>query len=131
MQAWAGQHILRADALFRAVLGVVLLLSPRENFFVDLLDLPNAEPELFTQVAGGLLMAMAVLLWEAPAQPVLERAIGRASAVANSLTLVLLLIWLLSGELDIGGLGKGLLWAVTVGTGAFAFLETRYFSREP
>ena len=126
MQRLTGQQILRGNALFHALLGVLLLLAPSHPLY-DGLDLPSAQPELFTQLAGVFVIALAALLWEAPAHASGERLVGRAACVANALSVLVTLLWLVSGELDTGIRGKALLWAVTVLLAGFAALEAGYF----
>jgi hypothetical protein len=117
--------ILRLDAAFIALIGTVLLLAPSTSFH-KALDLPVANPAIYTQLAGGMFLAFALLLWEAPTDPVLERHVGRAAAIAQFLAVVILPLWLLSGELDNGTQGKVILWIVTVVLAGFAAAETRY-----
>jgi hypothetical protein len=117
--------VLRADALFDAVMGALLLLSPSRDLF-ESLGLPDARPEIFTQMLGGLLLCFALLLWEAPGNRHMEHHIGRAACIANALGTLVLVLWLTSGELDIPAKGDVLLWAVTAVLAAFAALEFRH-----
>ena len=55
------KRVLRADAILDVAPGLVLLAATWGGLF-DALDLPHPEPELFTQVAGGLLLAFGYLL---------------------------------------------------------------------
>ena len=125
MNEQLSRNALRADAIFDALMGALLILAPSRGLY-ERLDLPSARPELFTQLAGGLLLAFALLLWEAPEKRLVAEAVGRAACIANALGVVILPLWLLSGEVDIGVQGKSLLWAVTVILAAFAILEARY-----
>lgn len=117
--------VLSANAIVYGLAGAILVLAPTSGFF-DALGLPAAEPELYTQLAGGLLLVFAVLLWEGPTDPVLERHIGRAAAAANILGAVVLALWLVSGELDADRRGEGILWIATVALAGLATLESRY-----
>jgi hypothetical protein len=117
--------VLRVNAAVYGLIGVFLLLAPRHSLY-DVLDLPTPDPELFTQLAGALFVAFAVLLWEAPSHPVLQRAVGRAAALANALGAMLTALWLISGELDLSGLGNTTLWVLTVVLAALAALEARF-----
>ncbi len=130
MNEHLSRQALRADAVFDALMGALLILAPSRGFY-DALDLPSAKPELFTQMAGGLLLAFALLLWEAPEKRVLAESVGRAACIANALGVVILPLWLLSGELDIGAQGKGLLWIVTAILAVFAVFESRYLRPNP
>jgi hypothetical protein len=117
--------VLIANAIFAGLVGAVLVLAPTSGLF-ESLGLPVAEPEVYAQFAGGLLLIFAVLLWEAPTDPVLERHVGRAAAGANVLGAVVLALWLVSGELDATRRGETFLWAATIALVAFAALESRY-----
>ena len=130
MKQLTGQQILQADAIFDAVMGVLLLLAPSHRVY-EALDLPIAQPEIFTQVAGVFAIAFAMLLWEAPANAVLERTIGRTACLANALVVLVIPLWLVSGELDIGLGGKVLLWVITGVIAAIAAGEARYFEPRP
>ena len=118
-------HVLIANAVFYGLFGALLILAPTSGLFENF-GLPEIDPELFTQLAGGMMLVFAVLLWEAPVDPVLQRQVGRAAAAANVLTGVVLVLWLLSGELDAETRGTVLLWAVAVVSVVFAVLESRY-----
>ena len=126
MQTLPGLQVLRGNALFAALLGVLLLLAPSHRLY-DTFGLPIAQPELFTQLAGVFSIALAALLWEAPARVLLERLIGRAVCTANALSVLVTLLWLVSGELDVNATGKVVLGLVTAILGVFALLEARYF----
>jgi len=117
--------LLRADAVAYALVGILLLLAPNHDLF-DALGLPQPSPELFTQLAGALLVTFAVLLWEAPSDATLEHHVGRAAAIANTLGAVIFLRWLLVGDLETTALGATLLWVVSLGSALFALLESRY-----
>jgi hypothetical protein len=117
--------VLIVNAIFAGIAGAILILAPTSGLFEDI-GLPIAEPEIYAQFAGGLLLVFAVLLWEAPTDPVLERHIGRAAAAANVIGGVVLALWLLSGELDTTGSGATILWIATVILAALALLESRY-----
>ena len=119
--------ILRADAIFDFAVGLLLLLSPWKALF-DALDLPHAEPELFVQVAGGLLVAFGYLLWLAPRDEALAQVVSAPAAVANAAGAVLLAAWLLFGELGTGALGTTLLAVTTALLAFFAVFEARIAS---
>ena len=114
--------VLRADALLDLAVGVLLLLAPWDGLYAAL-DLPHAKPELFVQVAGGLLVAFAYLLWVAPTAEVLTRQVALVAAVANALAVVLIVGWLVAGGLGIGALGSALLIAVAAALALFAGAE--------
>ena len=119
--------ILRADAIFDFAVGLLLLLSPWKALF-DALDLPHAEPELFVQVAGGLLVAFAYLLWLGPRDEALAQVVSAPAALANAAGAVVLAGWLLVGDLDTGALGTTLLTLTTALLAFFAVAEARIAS---
>ena len=107
--------------------GMSLLGGLSFALFYTFLGLPIAQPELFTQLAGVFSIALAALLWEAPARVLLERLIGRAVCAANGLSVLVTLLWLVSGKLDVDVTGKVVLGIVTAILAVFALLEARYF----
>jgi hypothetical protein len=116
-------RVLRADAVLDVALGFVLLAATWGGLY-DALGLPHPEPELFTQVAGGLLLAFGYLLWIAPRETSLTQAVSLTAAFANGLGAVVLLVWLAGGYVD-----SVLLWALVPVLTAFAVLEARIASR--
>ena len=120
--------VLRADAIFDLVVGVLLLSATWDGLF-SALDLPHTEPELWMQVAGGLLVTFGYLLWIAPREPHLAHAVLGAAAFANGLAAVLLPLWILFGELDVGALGTALLVAVSALLAFFAIVQGYLASR--
>ena len=126
MQTLPGLQVLRGNALFAALLGVLFLLAP-SHWLYETLGLPIAQPELFTQLAGVFSIALAALLWEAPARVLFERLVGRAVCTANALSVLVTLLWLVSGKLDVDVTGKVVLGIVTAILAVFALLEARYF----
>ena len=119
---------LRADALLDLVLGALLLLAPFDALY-DALDLPRAEPAFWAQLAGGMLIAFAYLLWISPRDVRLTNAVAMAAAVANAGGVLLIAVWLLNGGLDVGGLGTTLLVLVAAALVVFAVLEGRIAAR--
>ena len=120
--------VLRADAIFDVLVGVLLLSATWDGLFAAL-DLPQAEPELWTNVAGGLLIAFGYLLWIAPREPHTTSAVAAAAAFANGLGALVLPLWLLFGDLDVGALGTTLLLLVTAILAFFAVAEGYLASR--
>ena len=120
--------VLRADAVLDLALGLVLLLATWDGLYAAL-DLPHAEPGFFAQLAGGLLVAFSYLLWIAPRDVRLSRAVSAAAAVANAAGVLLIAAWLALGELHVEGLGTVLLAAIAVVLALFAVLEGRIASR--
>ena len=123
-----GRLLLRLDALFDFILGVLLLTATWSDLY-ETLDLPQAEPEVFTQLAGGLLVVYAYLLWVAPLNRFFATQMSLATGVANILGVVLLAIWLSSGDLDVGDLGAILLNVVSAILAVLAALELGLYRR--
>jgi hypothetical protein len=123
-----GRLLLRIDAVFDFVLGLVLLAATWGGLY-DALDLPDAEPELYTQLAGGLLVAYSYLLWRAPENRFFASQMALATGIANALGVVLLAIWLSTGDLDVGDLGGILLNVVSAILAVLAALELGLYRR--
>ena len=89
----------RARAVLDVVLGSILLAAPSGGLY-DALDLPPVEPMLYAQIAGAALLAFAYLLWIAPRNDPVLRAVALASAIGNAISAVVILYWLLDGAVD-------------------------------
>ena len=120
--------VLRTDAVLYAGVGVLLLAASWDGLF-GALDLPHPQPALWTQLAGALLVALGYLFWISPRDVRLAHAIALAGAVANGLGTVILVAWLVFGELDVGGLGTTLLSLTAAACAVFAVAEGRIASR--
>lgn len=114
--------VLRADAVFDAVVGLLLLSATWEDLY-RALDLPRAQPELAAQIAGAVLLFGAYLLWVAPTDPLLTRHVAGASSFGNALSALIILAWLAFGELGVGTRGTALLWIISAVLIAFAALQ--------
>jgi len=119
---------LRADAVFDAGMGLLLLAASWTALY-ETLGLPLAEPALYAQVAGGLLLGYAYLLWWSPGTQA-ERTLAAATAAVNALGVVVIGAWLLSGELDAGTLGDVILWAAVAVLVVFSVAEAAIARRE-
>jgi hypothetical protein len=99
----------------------------------DALDLPQGQPALFVQVGGAALVGWAYLLWRAAAAPPLRAAVGFAAAIADGLASLVVLIWLVTGELpdDVDTLGIILLIGLLVVFAVFAALNATVASERP
>jgi hypothetical protein len=117
--------VLRADAVFDAAMGLLLLSATWDGLY-DALGLPVARPALYAQLAGGLLLAYAYLLWQGGDR----RRLAAVTAAVNALGGVVIAVWLLSGELDAETLGEVLLWLAAAVLGLFALLELRLAGEE-
>lgn len=112
---------LRADALFDAGMGLLLLMATWDALY-EALGLPLAAPPMYAQVAGGLLCGYAYLLWTGAESSGVRRLAG-TTAVVNVAGIVVLVIWLVSGELGAETLGEVILWAAVIALAAFAVAE--------
>lgn len=117
---------LRALFLVNAVYSVAvaaLLLAGTFDELWEALDLPQAQPALFVQIGGALLLGIAYLFWLAARTPSLMLPMARASALMDALSVVVIVVWLIAGDLDTGTLGTVLLiWAAALGA-AFTVLK--------
>ena len=119
--------ILRVDAIFDLAFGVILLAAPVESLY-EALDMPRTEPEFYMQLAGGLLIVFAYLLWEASTRHDLARYVARAAGLANLAGFGLIIAWLVAGGLGIGLLGGVLLGVVALTLAVFAVFEIGYLA---
>ena len=85
------------------------------------------------QVGGAALLGWAYVLWRAADEPPLRAPVAPAAAVADGLAALVVLIWLVTGELpdDVDALGTILLIALVVVLGAFAALKARIATERP
>jgi hypothetical protein len=90
--------VLLVDAVYSVVVGVLLLTGTWDGLW-DALDLPQGQPALFVQIGGALLWGIAYLLWLAARTPSLMLPLARASALMNALSTVVIVVWLIAGDL--------------------------------
>ena len=114
---------LRSDAVLLFVVALLLLASTWTALY-DALGLPLSEPELYAQLAGAVMLAVAYLLWIAPRDTRLTQAVAASAALGNGLSAAILLIWLGSDRVD-----SALLWLFVPVLAAFAALEGRIAAR--
>lgn len=125
MGAGRGRLVLRLDAAFHAVVGVVLVLSTWDGLY-DAVALPKPNPALLAQLGGIALVTFAYLLWLAGDVAALRRPVALASASANAGSAVTIGLWLvLRGEEDllIDSGGMVLLGVVAVVLAGFAIAQ--------
>lgn len=127
MSASQVRGVLRVDALFEVVAGLLLLSGTWDGLY-DFLDLPQAKPALLVQIGGAGILAPAYLLWVAPDRPALVRLIAGTTAAANALAALIIAIWLIFEDLGIGTGGTVLLAAAAAVLAIFALLEWRIAS---
>jgi hypothetical protein len=132
MTATQARQVLMANAVFDFVAGLLLLTGTWDGLW-DALDLPQGQPALFVQVGGAALVGWAYLLWRAADAPPLRASVALAAAIADGLAALVILIWLVTGELpdDVDALGMILLVALVVVLGAFAVLKAGVARERP
>jgi hypothetical protein len=132
MTATQARQVLLANAVFDLAAGLLLLTGTWDGLW-DALDLPQAQPALFVQVGGAALLGWAYVLWRAADEPALRAPVALAAAVADGLAALVVLIWLVTGELpdDVDALGTILLIALVVVLGVFAALKARIATERP
>jgi apolipoprotein N-acyltransferase len=121
-----------ANAVFDFAAGLLLLTGTWEGLW-DALDLPQGKPALFVQVGGAALVALAYLLWRAADEPPLRASVARGAAGADGLAALVVLVWLVTGELpdDVDALGTILLIALVLVLGVFAVLKAGIARERP
>ena len=120
--------VLRADAVAYVVFGLVLLAAPWGGLW-SALDLPQAQPELWTQLAGATALGIGYLMWIAPRNEDLARATAAAAGVTNTVAALVVAGWLVAGDLDAGALGTTLVVLVALAAAVFAVAELAIASR--
>jgi hypothetical protein len=92
--------VLRANALFHLAVGVVLGLATWDALY-DLVGAHKPNPAPLAQLAGVLFCTFAYLLWIAPRDVRLTRAVAAGGAIANGGTALLVLAWELPGRISL------------------------------
>jgi hypothetical protein len=108
---------LRADAVLLVAVALLLLASTWTELY-ETLDLPVADPELYAQLAGAVMLAVAYLLWIAPRDVRLTQAVAASASLGNGLSAAILLVWLATDNAD-----GVLLWAFVPVLAAFSAVE--------
>lgn len=126
MNAAQTRGVLQAAAAFDFAAAVLLLAGTWDGLW-DALDLPQARPALFVQLGGAVLLGLGYLEWRAADEAPIREPVARAAAGVDALAALIVLVWLVSGQLpdDVDALGTILLIALVVVLGAFAVLEAR------
>jgi hypothetical protein len=132
MTATQARQVLMANAVFDLVAGLLLLMGTWDGLW-DALDLPQGQPALFVQVGGAALVGWAFLLWRATDEPPLRASVAGAAAGADGLAALVVLVWLVTGELpnDVDALGTILLIALVLVLGGFAVLNAMVAKERP
>jgi hypothetical protein len=118
------RQVMRANAVFFALAGLLLLVATWQGLY-DLLSLPIAQPEVFSQLGGAVLIGFAYVLSTAPDNTGMLRPVARGAAVANALAALVILVWLVTGKLGIGGLGDVIFVAALLILAALAYFQYR------
>jgi hypothetical protein len=130
--ATQARQVLMANAVLDFLAGLLLLAGTWDGLW-DALDLPQGKPALFVQVGGAALVGWAYLLWRAADAPPLRASVALAAAVADGLAALVVLIWLVAGELPdyVDTLGTILLIALVLVLGVFAVLKAGIARERP
>src|SRR5919107_3671054 len=97
--------VLLADAVFSAVIGVIMLAGSWDELY-DKLDFPQGQPSFFVQIGGAVLVGVAYLLWVSARTPALMVPVARAAATVSALSAAVIVAWLIHGKLGIDTQGK-------------------------
>ena len=126
------RQVLMANAVLDFVAGLLLLSGTWDGLW-DALDLPQGKPATFVQVGGAALVGWAYLLWRAADAPPLRASVALAAAIADGLAALVVLIWLVAGELPdyVDTLGTILLIALVLVLGVFAVLKAGIARERP
>jgi hypothetical protein len=122
--ATQARQVLMANAVLDFLVGLLLLAGTWDGLW-DALDLPQGKPALFVQVGGAALIGWAYLLWRAADAAPLRASVALAAAIADGLAALVVVIWLVAGELPdyVDTLGTILLIALALVLGVFAVLK--------
>jgi hypothetical protein len=130
--ATQARQVLMANAVLDFLAGLLLLAGTWDGLW-DALDLPQGKPAVFVQVGGAALVGWAYLLWRAADAPPLRASVALAAAIADGLAALVVLIWLVAGELPdyVDTLGTILLIALVLVLGVFAVLKAGIARERP
>jgi hypothetical protein len=130
--ATQARQVLMANAVLDFLAGLLLLAGTWDGLW-DALELPQGKPAVFVQVGGAALVGWAYLLWRAADAPPLRASVALAAAIADGLAALVVLIWLVAGELPdyVDTLGTILLIALVLVLGVFAVLKAGIARERP
>jgi hypothetical protein len=130
--ATQARQVLMANAVLDFLAGLLLLAGTWDGLW-DALELPQGKPAVFVQVGGAALVGWAYLLWRAADAPPLRASVALAAAIADGLAALVILIWLVAGELPdyVDTLGTILLIALVLVLGGFAVLKAGIARERP
>ena len=107
--------ILRVDGMINLILGILLLAYSKD--LADFLGVPKAESSFYPNILGGVFVGIALALFIES----LKKPNGRTSGlgIVGAITInlcggIVLIIWLLTGDLSLPMRGSILLWILAV-----------------
>jgi MYXO-CTERM domain-containing protein len=112
--------LLGVNALVDALLGCVLLFFPEE--LVDALGLPASDPAIYANLAGAMLLGVAVGLAGASRAPEGQPALADAVLVADGLGAVVLIVWVTVLDSGATAVGTAVLSVAAAALAALAAL---------
>ena len=120
--------VLRANAVYFLAAGLFLGVATWDWLYSTLgAHKPNPAP--FAQLAAIFFVACAYLLWIAPRDVRLTRAVAAACAFANAAIVLLVTSWEVSDKVVLTGRDHVVIVAVAIASGAFAVAEIFMASR--
>ena len=108
------EALLTLDGVVNLVLGVLLALFPRR--VAELLGLPVPSSSFYASILGGVLVGigLALLIQRFKRSPAMTGLGIEGAIVINFVGAVMLVMWLISGKLDLPTFGYALLWFVAL-----------------
>jgi hypothetical protein len=121
--------ILLFDAAINLLLGIALISFPR--FIVKVFGLPPASPKFYANILGGVLFGVGIaLIIEYARKPGGMSGLGLGGAVAiNICGGIVLILWLLFGDLTLSPLGSITLWMLGILLVILSLLEVLVYKR--
>jgi hypothetical protein len=120
--------VLRANALFDFVVGSVLGLATFDWLYATI-DMHQPNPAPFAQLAGIFFYGFAYLLWIAPRDVRLARAVAAASGLVHGLVALLVVVWEIPGRITLPRQESAIIIGIAVVSAAFALAEGAIASR--
>jgi hypothetical protein len=106
--------LLTIDGIVNIALGILLLLMP--SGLAEILGVPRSNSDFYPTILGGAILGIGIaLLMERYGYKRNIRGLGLGGAIAiNFCAATVLLIWLLSGSLNLPVRGQLLLWSIVI-----------------